>query len=289
MSEIPIIQFENQREPFGFDILALQRIWAMDDSRTLGHDPFSFHRLDFFAIMIVVGDKGKHYVDFKEYPIARGDVLLITKGQVHHFDPERSAEAFLIPFSEEIVFKYMSKDMTVLASNLYNHHLYPSVCPMPIELSSSLIAELQAEKNQDDNPIRRNLIVGLISNYLLRLARALGSKVHWKGESAQVKLFIAFSNLLSTSGFESRSARFYADQLDTTYKQLNACCKAVVNKTAKEFVDDTVLLEIKRKLSDKSLSVKEICFSTGFDEPTNFLKFFKRMSGMSPKQFRQAV
>ena len=63
----------------------------------------------------------------------------------------------------------------------------------------------------------------------------------------------------------------------------------VLNKNAKDFVDERVILEIKRLLIHTHLSVKEIAEATGFDEPTNLIKFFKRYTGQTPLSFRDQL
>lgn len=75
--------------------------------------------------------------------------------------------------------------------------------------------------------------------------------------------------------------------LQISYKHLNNIVKKCTNKTAKEFIDDFVILEIKRFLCSTSLSVKEIAFKCGFDEQTNFLKYFKKLANDTPSNFRQ--
>jgi AraC-like DNA-binding protein len=46
------------------------------------------------------------------------------------------------------------------------------------------------------------------------------------------------------------------------------------------------MLEAKRLLAHTHKSVKEIGFSLGFQEPTNFTKYFRKHTGLSPVEFR---
>ena len=78
----------------------------------------------------------------------------------------------------------------------------------------------------------------------------------------------------------------YSDELGYSTKTLNKLTKATVHKTAKEFLDEIHLKQIKRLLINSTASIKEIAYQSGFDEPTNFYKFFKRTTGLTPEQFR---
>jgi AraC-like DNA-binding protein len=88
---------------------------------------------------------------------------------------------------------------------------------------------------------------------------------------------------------KTRDAKAYAADLSISYKHLNDVSKEIVNSTAKSFIDNYVILEAKRMLVSTSLSVKEIAFELGFDEPTNFLKYFKKHTSITPVDFRKTL
>ena len=85
---------------------------------------------------------------------------------------------------------------------------------------------------------------------------------------------------------ESRNADFYAKKMNITYKHLNVICKEVVNITAKRFIDEFVILEAKRQLINSAVKSTELAFSLGFEEPTNFIKYFKKFTGLTPNRFK---
>jgi AraC family transcriptional regulator, transcriptional activator of pobA len=53
-------------------------------------------------------------------------------------------------------------------------------------------------------------------------------------------------------------------------------------------IDERVILEHKRLLVHTDLSIKELAAKTGFDEPTNLVKFFRHHTGHTPAAFRDA-
>ncbi len=61
---------------------------------------------------------------------------------------------------------------------------------------------------------------------------------------------------------------------------------AVAGQAAKAMLSERIALEAKRQLVHTQLSVQDIAFTLGFDEATNFVKFFKREAGITPALFR---
>ncbi len=61
--------------------------------------------------------------------------------------------------------------------------------------------------------------------------------------------------------------------------------KEATGRTAKEFVDDRVILEAKRLLAHDGTTVAECARRTGFDDPANFSKFFRSRCGLPPGAF----
>jgi AraC-like DNA-binding protein len=62
--------------------------------------------------------------------------------------------------------------------------------------------------------------------------------------------------------------------------------KLTTGKSPCEHVEERIMIEAKKMLDDKTLSVKEICYKLTYKEPTNFSKFFKAMEGITPTQYR---
>jgi AraC-like DNA-binding protein len=133
--------------------------------------------------------------------------------------------------------------------------------------------------------LQSNIVASLFSILLLKLNNRNLTTLKYTTNKG-FETFEKFETLIEKEYHLSRNVTDYANQLQITYKHLNEICKRFTFKTAKEFIDDYVILEIKRKLCLTSLSIKEICFESGFDEPTNFLKYFKNITGETPLEFK---
>lgn len=109
----------------------------------------------------------------------------------------------------------------------------------------------------------------LLHVLLLRAERT--KEIHALSEvkTKWLEIFNTFRDLLEKEYINTRNARYYASKLLISYKFLNDIVKELTTKTAKTFIDDFVIIEIKRYLVSTSLSVKEISYQTGFEEPAN--------------------
>ncbi|MCY1550228.1 HTH-type transcriptional activator RhaR [compost metagenome] len=79
----------------------------------------------------------------------------------------------------------------------------------------------------------------------------------------------------------------YASHLGYTEKSLARAVTASMGITAKAFIAARIVLEAKRLLVHTDLAVSTIGDRLGFDEPTNFSKFFKREEACTPAEFRR--
>ncbi len=96
-----------------------------------------------------------------------------------------------------------------------------------------------------------------------------------------------FNLLLSKNLYNSRSVKYYANLLAVSTKKINFLTKKHYGITAKEYIEDKVIIESKKLLLETPETVKHISYSLGFTEPTNFNKFFKKLTAITPHQFRE--
>lgn len=92
-----------------------------------------------------------------------------------------------------------------------------------------------------------------------------------------------------TSGQPVRSVSFYAGRLGVSPNHLNAVVKRQTGKTASQLVQDHTLATAKALLRLSALSVKEIGYQLSFSDPTHFVGFFKKLTGQTPRQYRETA
>lgn len=100
------------------------------------------------------------------------------------------------------------------------------------------------------------------------------------------ELLTAFIRQVENDFSQQRSVETYATQLDITPAYLNTLARRFTGHTAQGVIHQRLLLEAKRQLIYTAMTVSQISDGLGFSEPAYFSRFFKRLMGQSPKEFR---
>lgn len=105
--------------------------------------------------------------------------------------------------------------------------------------------------------------------------------------SGQNPLFENFKEILVKEFIRQRSVGFYADRLNVTRKYLSEIIKKFSGKTARDWIDEVLILEAKVLLQNKSLTISQISDHLNFSNQSVFGKFFKTATGSSPLEYRK--
>ncbi|NJN24087.1 MAG: AraC family transcriptional regulator [Acaryochloridaceae cyanobacterium RL_2_7] len=271
-----------------FEVLRLQnfkRRELPDD-----HDPSQAHRLHFHALILVTGGQGTHGVDFVDYPVKAGTLIHICANQIHYFGQNQELEGYIVVFLPAALPTNLLGLSTSIASPLSwstIQHIWPSVASLNLETAQFLQQHMEL--------LEAHQIMGAkmqpATQYLLWSMIALAAQVAVEsdnphGRRAVDPRFLEFIELLEQSFESCRNMKWYAEQMSCSARTLYRICMTAVGKSPKVITDERVAIEAQRRLLFDQTTVKEVGQTLGFDETTNFIKFFKRLVGQNPDQFR---
>jgi AraC-like DNA-binding protein len=283
---IPDVHFKKSvQAESGLDIVTLEDIY---DHESMDHDPSRPHRVGFHCLLYIEGGLGQHFIDFNAYDLVQGHCVFIHKHQVHAFDFDNRPQGLLLLFTDAFIDTIRTNISTDLFSPLHFMDGYSPIVDLNGELNvrfQRVLIELMTE-HQDlkCDPLMLQL---LFSCLILKLDKQREQGVSTQLRPEQIRRFNHFMTLLERDYRMSKNATDYAAQLSTSYKSLNLLCKQVCQKTAKQIIDDHVILQAKRKLVTSQSHIQTLAFELGFDEVGNFVKYFKKHAGMTPAQFRK--
>ncbi|MGL4581499.1 MAG: helix-turn-helix domain-containing protein, partial [Flavobacterium sp.] len=76
-------------------------------------------------------------------------------------------------------------------------------------------------------------------------------------------------------------------KLKTSPQNLNAICRKTLKQSASEIIAKHIIDEAKRQLLYSQNRISEIAYYLNFNDSSYFIKYFKRFTGLTPKEFRK--
>jgi AraC family transcriptional activator of pobA len=185
---------------------------------------------------------------------------------------ERYADLFFL-------FKYdFFKDSELIVLPLKDHFF------ITINKIYELIQLTHAAGNYHGSELVRSYIFALVYEIDAYHRQHTPEKLSAKKADA---LFTKFRQLLSSNYMHEHQLAFYADLLNLTPKSLSAAIKKQSGKSAGKWIDDTVVLEAKVLLQNKTLTVSQVSEMLNFSDQSVFGKFFRANTGLAPVEYRK--
>lgn len=248
------------------------------------------HRYDFHTIVCVTRGTCTQVVDFRPISCALGSVLVLRPGQVHNFGPDEDWDGWIVLFRPEFVSPASATAGDVkLVVDIGQLPEHVALTQHELRTIDSAIAQMR-EDTQLDGPL--DDLHALLRHQLHALLTRLGllqARQHPQPSviSPALQRFKRFQQLVDERFAQWHQVKDYANQLGCTEKSLARAVTASAGMTAKAFIAARITLEAKRLLVHTDQPVATIGDRLGFDEPTNFSKFFKREARCTPAEFRQ--
>jgi AraC-like DNA-binding protein len=277
---IPQYQFNNRQTELDFEIISLERI--KNHARKNEYKP---HRLDFYQLIVITRGRGQHEVDFEMIPYAENTVIPVAKGQVQRFIENPQLEGYAILFKPDFLVKEELDYHYLYDFSIFLSSMKPSSCKTGKEvftLLQEMILEQEKEDAFDSAEYQRNLL----KNFLIMIERSKRQRTEIVCNDS-FQLYLKFRKELEENVNYKLRVSDICGEINASAKQVNTAVKLMTNTTAKKYLEDRVILEIKRLLVYSSLSVKEIAYQVGFEDPTNFTKYFKSRVHMLPSEYQK--
>ncbi len=245
-------------------------------------------RAAFYHIIWLTEGHAVFNVDFRQIEINAGEMFMISINQVYQFDLENHYEGKSIFFTEAF-FSQSDLDTVFLhTSEFLNPDNQNHIVKLDNERLSFIYNLLDNEMQNTSDKFQQPMAKNLLQMLLMEAERSISGNNSPIFLQADKTVGRRFCDEVEKSYKEYHSVDYYQNILAVTEKVLSREVKRQTGKTPKSYIDDRIILETKRLLSYSVLTVKEISIKLGFDEQTNFNKFFRRHTGTTPASFRQA-
>jgi len=251
------------------------------------------HRHNYYTVIWPLTATGKHVIDFREYPILPDHLFFVSPGQVHQIITNPKPTGFVILFTAEFLEKNSIRNDFITNLRLFRK----SDESPPLPLTPNLVKTLKPFADQMFMAFnsRKELYYETIGAYLkLFLIECNGNCpmiTDTNTQNIEVGKTIVrnFKEIVEQNYFKWHQVQNYAEVLNVTPNYLNEVIKSAINITAKDFIQERLVLEAKRMAVFTGKSGKEIGFELGFEDPSHFSKFFKTNAGLSLQDFKTSI
>lgn len=260
-----------------------------EKARRIG--PRRTERTDFHVLIYVTAGRYRHLVDFETFDCTAGSLLTLQPGQVHRFGNLEGWGGWLLIFRSDLV---QPKDAGLQVDEL---ELFGQVEGLPTHFKvagavQKAVTESVEQMAADTelpaaaprlNALLRSELQALLTR--LHLAHA-GAAQDERIEPVVLKRFRRYRLAVEREYRRWHGVAPYAKRLGCSQKSLSRATLEVADMSAKAMLTQRIVLEAKRLLAHSVLPVAAIADDLGFDEATNFVKFFRRETGVTPGAFR---
>lgn len=244
------------------------------------------HRHQFYEFFIFIKGGGTHTIDFVEFPILDYSMHIITPGQVHQINRDKTSYGFvymfdLVHFSqnkniEDFLFDHACFDVNEF-SPLY--HFDKSFSETMMNISNQIWKDSRLA-----SPLKNQLIISQLSLLMLYCMQSTLNK-NGNNDAKHSDTYTSFRRLLNVNFKTMKKVKEYAEHLNVTEKLLNEIILQRTGENVSSLIFKQLILEAKRLLKS-GVSTKQVAYDLNFTDPAHFSKFFKTQTGFSPSEFK---
>ena len=269
----------------GDDILLIDNSHTMRAELSSDNEPF---RIDMTMAIIYEQGSADLKINMRDYHIEAPAVLLVLNDQIY-----QSAG-----HSEDL------RSKVILMSRSFSDSLFANsgeILPLKSSIMKNPVMKIENEENVFGQffQLLQNIAASPRQEFKIESARHLTLSMfygysHLKHEVNEVKstnsrqeeIFTKFTELLERHHKKEREIAFYADKMCMTSKHLSQVIKDYTGKTALGIIEEYVISEAKSMLLSTTMSIQQISDELNFPSQSVFGKYFKRVAGISPSEYR---
>lgn len=232
-------------------------------------------------------------IDFKERTFSEGDLIIVPDTMT--LIPLESSEGF-----QAMVISVSPENCEEMEYKITDNLFWDFMCSHPVLYPDGTQCRLLEGWFRQmgwlmDNCCEKYMDKAISSNicaFFMMLYSELASVIEKSANDEDKngrtgRLMSDFNSLVSRYHKKHREVAYYADMLSITPDYLNKLVKSQWKISAKEYIDWQAVMAIKEYLTATDMPVKMIAIDMHYDDSSYMCRFFRKMTGMSPTEFRE--
>src|SRR6476661_4229151 len=254
----------------------------------------TYSRKDFYKIYLTTGKSKIHYADrsFEQ------EATILFFGNPHiPYSWETISTTYVgytVLFSEDF-FKASDRSESLQNSPLFKMGGTPvlKIDEQQREFLNTIFRKM-IEEQKTDYTYKDDLIRNYINLIIHEALKLQPSENYYQHHNALSRLTSVFLELLERQfpiesadhSLQLKTAQDYANSLAVHVNYLNRAVKEVTGKSTTTHISERIISEAKAMLQHTDWNIADIAYGLGFEYPTYFNNYFKRMTGTNPKALR---
>ena len=276
--DIDITQFPDDTIVIGSDL-------AMASCNGKEHKHREPSKLKQAAIMICTKGELRLKINLEEYNVTAPTLITLMPGQItEYIESSNDLQLYAIALSKRFIDMINIPGWQQQYMEMYNNPLH-TLDEQALRAIHIFYTIMYHAASNTDNPFRLQVIENLIRVFYYGGVSNL--RQHPEGTPLSKNNIVRrFMELVQEHYREERLIGFYADKLCITPKYLSKLVKENTGRSAGDWIENHVILEARAMLQSSDMTIQQIAASLNFPNQSFFGKYFKRATGLSPKQYR---
>jgi len=253
--------------------------------------PSEPRKMNFILIGLCTKGQISYRMDTEELVVHAGEMLVASERHViDGYQPSADMEGLCIMMSVDFFHEIIKSVHDV--SSLFVFARMQPVMKLEANEITTFVEYFQVIKQKisdNHNHFRKDLIRTLmlamfydVGNVIYRVKNFDESLLRSE------KVFTRFLKMVEENCKRERRVSWYAQQLNITPKYLSTAVKRISGRTAVEWIENYVTMELRVLLKNSTKSIKEITEELNFPNQSFLGKYFKEHVGMTPSAYRKS-
>jgi len=245
------------------------------------------HQISFYEILFIEKGKGSFALDENKMTIEPGVIIFTSPGQVRRWNIKQAVAGYTLFFEKDFLNLFFIDDLFLYRFQFFHQYSKPTSIKLSIkdfQQTLKFVNNIEEEFNHLQND-SNHLLRAILYQLLVILNRYYGATYNVQNDTFIHPNFFRFRSLLEKEFITRHHVAAYSQLLKISTAQLNKICRQYSGLSAQQMIHDKQISEIKKQLRSNK-SVKEIAYEFEFSDPSNFNRFFKKLTGVTAQQYR---
>lgn len=249
------------------------------------------HQLSFYEILFIDTGSGHFTLDDNRIPLQAGRIIFTSPGHMRKWHIKKPVSGYALLFEKDFLNHFFTDELFLYRFGFF--HQYRQATSLLANrqeytryrfILSGILQEIQHLQN-DSNHLLRAWLYQL----LVLLNRSYAEQNHLRSNTYVHPVLFRFRSMVENDYKTHHRVVDYLQLLPVSAAQLNSLCKQNLGITAQQLIHEKQVSVIKQYLRTTDNSIAEIAYQFNFSDPSNFNRFFRTVTGITPQQYRLGI